>query len=118
MTLTETLRSALAQQVTSTWDFQFDAAADQWTVQGTVTIASPEAALDLRQEVSWQFANRQLTSHIPKLRLEQAMTDWGLAQHPRARELFELIDMQFRNERQKLIDTIFSVYKPGDPTNF
>lgn len=118
MTLTDTLRSALAQQVTSTFSFAFDAAKDQWTVTGQVSIDAPDLGISIAKPVQWEFSNRGLTSHLPKLRLEEAMQEWGLAEHPKAKAIYDLIDMQFRNERGKIIDQVFQVYKPGDPTNF
>lgn len=118
MTLAETLKTALVQQVSSSYTFAFDPAADQWTVNGKVSIKSPEDQVDLDRQFTWTFANRQLTSHIPKIKLEEAMTEWGLNGHPKAKAFFDLLDMQFRNERGKIIDQVFQVYKPGEPTNF
>jgi|GEM_PF-5151959 len=118
MTLVETLNSALTQQVRSSYTFAFDAAADQWTVNGQASVKIPEDKIDLDKQFTWTFANRQLTSHIPKIRLEEAMTEWGLSGLPKSKAIFDLLDMQFRNERGKIIDQVFQVYKPGDPTNF
>lgn len=119
MTLTEIIQTALAQQVQSRYTFTFDAAKDTWTVAGTVAIAIPEDKLDLNHSFTWEVPNRHLTtSHHPKLKLEALMAEWGLKEHPRATDIFLLLDMQFRNERNKIIDQVFEVYRPGEPTNF
>ncbi|HYE78796.1 MAG TPA: hypothetical protein VEI97_12500 [bacterium] len=112
MTLTQTLFSPLAQQVQSTWDFQYDQATKMWNVTGEVHIDAPEENLKVDQTISWQFTNRLVASHEPKLRLREAVAAWGIADHPKAEAIYELLDYQFRNDRQKVIDVIFGVYEP------
>ncbi|MEO7993763.1 MAG: hypothetical protein ABI743_05130 [bacterium] len=118
MTLTETLRTPLANAVQATYDFQFNTETKTWHVDAKFSVKSPEDKLDVTGTASWDFTVRGVCSHEPKLRIRDAMTAMGLDTHPRAEAIFELLDLQFRNQRGAIIDQVFQVYESGKPTNF
>jgi len=112
MTLFDTIRTPLASEVQSEYQFAYNAENKTWTVTGHIAIHAPGEKIDLDKDVKWEFSNRLVASYPPKEEIRKSMASWGLDKHPKAEQLFELLDMQFRNERGKHLDEIFGVYEP------
>ena len=111
MTLFETIRTPLAHDVESSYQFSYNPEKKTWTVTGHIAIHSPSEKIDLDKDVKWEFSNRLVASYEPKLKIREALKEWGLDQRPNAEALYEILDMQFRNERGKHLDEIFGVYE-------
>lgn len=112
MSLAQSLFSPLAEQVKSTWTFTYDEAAKVWNVEGQVKLDIPEDSIAIDETVKWQFSNRLVASHEPKLKLREALEGWGLKDSPKFEAIFQLLDYHFRNDRQCVIDQIYGVYEP------